>query len=103
MPTNRTDQHQIFWGTTWKYTAVATKLTTNSNMKVMTTLWLTASPTPLGPPPARRPLYAATNAAMTPKIRALISPAYRSGTWASAVNDAMYAPGVPPWMITLKK
>src|SRR5665811_1216751 len=46
-------------------------------------------------------LYAATTAAMTPKIRALISPAYRSGTWASAVNEAMYAPGVPPWICLL--
>ena len=45
-----------FAGTTWKYTAVMTKLTKNSSRNVMTTDWFTASPTPFGPPPALRPL-----------------------------------------------
>ena len=54
----------------------------------MTTDWFTASPTPFGPPPARRPLYAATIAAISPKISALISPDQKSGTWASALNEA---------------
>ena len=43
----------------------------------MTTDWLTASPTPLGPPPALRPLYDATTPAMMPKMNALISPVQR--------------------------
>ena len=38
---------------------------TNSSMKVMTTDWLTASPTPFGPPPAFSPLYDATRAAIS--------------------------------------
>ena len=36
--------------------ALTTKLMTNRNMNVMTTLWFTASPTPFGPPPAVSPL-----------------------------------------------
>src|SRR5438046_2223344 len=49
--------HQIaFWGTTWKYTVVTRKFTTNSSMKAMITDWLTASPTPFGPPFGLRPL-----------------------------------------------
>src|SRR5690606_28559855 len=45
-----------FCGTTWTYTAVRMKLAKNSSMNVMTTDWLTASPTPFGPPPACSPL-----------------------------------------------
>ena len=73
-----------FGGTTWKYTAVMTKLTKNSIRKVITTDWLTASPTPFGPPPAFKPLWDATTAAINPKITAFSSPAYRSGSWARA-------------------
>ena len=51
-----------------------TKLMTNSNMKVMITDWLTASPTPLGPPFGFRPLYDATSAAISPNSSALTSP-----------------------------
>ena len=57
-PVDRREQrhHEPFGGTSWKYSAVMTKLTANSSRKVMTTDWFTASPTPLGPPPARNPL-----------------------------------------------
>ena len=50
-PVRGVDGHRYaFWGMKLKYTAVRTKFTKNSRMKVMTTAWLTASPTPLGPP-----------------------------------------------------
>ena len=54
----------------------------------MTTDWFTASPTPFGPPPAFRPLYEATTAAMKPKTSAFELARHRSGSWASAVKDA---------------
>ena len=38
------------------YNALSTKFSTNRAMAAMTTVWLTASPTPLGPPEAVRPL-----------------------------------------------
>lgn len=61
-----------------------TMFTKNSSMKVMTTDWLTASPTPLGPPRGFRPRWAATMPAMKPKMRAFNSLTYRSGSWARA-------------------
>ena len=60
--------------------AVITKFSANSSMNVITTLWLTASPTPFGPPRAVIPLYDATSAATAPNTSALISPVTRSGT-----------------------
>ncbi len=51
----------------------------------MTTDWLTASPTPFGPGPrVQAPVRGHDTPAMKPKISALISPMYRSGSWASA-------------------
>jgi len=57
-------------------------------MKVITTDWFTASPTPFGPPFAVSPLCEATIAAIAPNTSALISAAHRSESWASVVKEA---------------
>ena len=41
--------------------------------------------------------------AVKPNRAALSSLTTMSETWAIAEKLAMYAPGVPPWMMTLKK
>src|SRR5436305_952248 len=48
--------HQNFCGTRAKYSVVMMKLAKKMRMNVVTTAWLTASPTPFGPPLAYRPL-----------------------------------------------
>ena len=52
--------------------------TKKSAMPVMTTDWVTASPTPAGPRLAVIPLYEATTAAINPKMAALSVDSMRS-------------------------